>query len=115
MEDFFISLRLPVAQPLLNLLGLFGAPAARPVHPVWGSSIMRSSLFGVGAAPLLVCLKFLKKYKQEASSKSIPESPVIVISGISKKNVVEDLLKIGITNYILKPFGLKTYYRSLFS
>lgn len=53
-------------------------------------------------------IEFLKKYKQEVQNRNLPEAPVIVLSCISKKNVVQDLLKMGIKNYILKPFDLKT-------
>ncbi len=49
--------------------------------------------------------QFIKKYK-ELRKKQV--SPIIVVSGVSRSDVIAPILKMGVKDYILKPVNLQT-------
>lgn len=50
-------------------------------------------------------VEFMKKYKEIRQKLA---APVVVISGVSRSDVVQTILKLGAKDYILKPLDLKT-------
>ena len=58
-------------------------------------------------------IHFYQKYKEEIAKQSKKEAPVIVLSGISKRNIVEILVRMGAQNYIVKPFDFKTIQQKI--